>query len=152
MTKSFESFHGTPIQGMWIKWMNTPPSGVAGPTLDSTVLDLEITFNLYNMKLSTETVTRDGTNLGYNNPATVGLVPVPDFSATTVPGVSAAKTLHAYVMWLNPHITLESTQDAAKDAVASAVTWDGIYLPLEFIATKTCHSATLATQCTTGGN
>ena len=42
--------------------------------------------------------------------------------------------------------------DPLKDAVASAVTWDGIYLPLEFIATKTCHSATLATQCTTGGN
>jgi hypothetical protein len=35
-------------------------------------------------------------------------------------------------MWLNPHITLESTQDSSKDALASAVTWDGIYLPIEF--------------------
>jgi hypothetical protein len=75
MTKTIESFHGTPIQGMWIKWMNTPPTAPAGPVLDTTVLDLEITFNFYNMKLSTETLARDGTNLGYNNPAADGLLP-----------------------------------------------------------------------------
>jgi hypothetical protein len=71
MTKTIESFHGTPIQGMWIKWMNTPTTGTTGPVLDTTVLDLEITFNWYNMKLSTEHETRDGP-LGFNNPAVGG--------------------------------------------------------------------------------
>ena len=104
MTKTIESFHGTPIQGMWIKWMNTPPAD-GKPVLDTTVLDLEITFNWYNMKLSTEQLTRDGTNLGYNNPAAAGNLDSP--SANTAFGT--AKTLHAYVMWLNPTITLEAT-------------------------------------------
>jgi hypothetical protein len=113
---------------MWIKWMNTPTSGVTSPVKDTTLLDMEITFNWYNMKLSTEQLARDGTNLGYNNPAKAGEL------VTGTLGTAVVKQLHAYVMWLNPHVSLESTQDPLKDALAKTVTWDGIYLPVEFIS------------------
>jgi hypothetical protein len=46
---------------MWIKWMNTN----AGATPSATeYLDMEITFNLYNMKLSTEQSIGDGVTTG----------------------------------------------------------------------------------------
>lgn len=111
--------------------MNTPPTdGI--PVIDSTILDLDITFNWYNMKLSTEQAARDGP-LGYFNPTTTEGV-----LKSGANGVNTPYELDAYVMWLNPTIVLESNQDAAKDSVASAVTWDGIYLPMVFNVKSNC--------------
>lgn len=42
---------------MWIKWMNTNTGDTPGAT---EYLDMEITFNLYNMRLSTEQSIGDG--------------------------------------------------------------------------------------------
>lgn len=141
MSKTIESFHGTPIQGMWIKWLNTPPTdGI--PVVDSTILDLDITFNWYNMKLSTEQAARDGP-LGYFNPTTTeGIV------KSGANGVNTPYELDAYVMWLNPTIVLESNMDATKDSVASAVTWDGIYLPMVFNVKSNCVFTASATAIT----
>jgi len=135
--KKFESFHGTPIQGMWITWMNTPPA-TGDPVVDSTILDLDITFNWYNMKLSTENAARDGP-LGFFNPTTTEGV-----LKSGANGVATPYDMHAYVMWLNPTIVLEAGVDKTKNSVASAVTWDGIYLPIKFTSTANCATTDAA--------
>lgn len=110
------SYHGTPIQGMWIKWMNTNTGDTPGAT---EYLDMEITFNLYNMKLSTEQSIGDGVrtnvavtdNGGWQGSAVEGKLSsaVANNASRGVAGTGGPYLLNAYIAWLNPLITRSTT-------------------------------------------